>query len=538
MSAEAILLTDGYKLGHRNQYPKGTEYVYSNWTPRTSKYYPEASEGVVVFGIQYLIQKYFIDEFKTKFFDKPKQQAVAAFKRRVDLFLGPNNVGTQHIEELHDLGYLPIRVKALPEGTLCPIGVPALTIVNTHPDFFWITNYLETLISTELWLPMTSATTARLFKKNLINHLEKTKVELSDTDMGFLCHDFSMRGMAGVEAAILSGLGHLTSFNGSETIPANEAAEHYYDIDGRKDLISATVPVTEHSVMCAGGMEDEFETFKRLITEVYPSGFVSIVSDTWDFWQVITDYMPRLKDIIMARDGRVVIRPDSGDPVDIIAGLPAKKIVEDRGKIYYFPNIGIPKEELKISRWLRHNNVEELAKYEVTEAQVKGAYECLMDIFGFHYNDAGFRIMDTHIGMIYGDSITLERQEEIYRRLEDKNIAATNLVLGIGSYTYQYKTRDSLGFAMKATWCQINGQPKEIFKCPKTDSGMKKSLKGLIQVISVGGKLTAIDQVDADREEASWLTTVFEDGKFTQRYSLKQIRETVNRSIRKSLHNL
>ena len=537
MSNEAILFTDGYKLDHRRQYPKGTEYVYSNWTPRANKFYPEATDGAVFFGLQHLIQKYFIDEFRENFFNLPKEQAVKEFENRVNTFLGPNQVGSEHIAELHDLGYLPIEIKALPEGAVCPIGVPAMTVINTHPDFFWITNYLETLISTEMWMPMTSATTARLFKKQLMKHLQKTGVKLSNTDIGFLCHDFSMRGMPGVEAAVMSALGHLTSFNGSETIPANKAAEKYYGIDGKKELISATVPATEHSVMCAGGFEDEFETFKRLITEVYPDGFVSIVSDTWDFWQVITDYMPRLKDTIMARNGRVVIRPDSGDPVDIIAGLPEEKIVEFQGKKYYFPDLNIPEEEHKVSKMMimqaREGKIYDYFRmHEVSEAQIKGAYRCLMELFGYTTNEAGFKIMDSHIGMIYGDSITLERQKEIYKRLERNGIAATNLVLGIGSYTYQYKTRDSLGFAMKATWCQINGEPKEIFKCPKTDGGMKKSLKGLIQVVEEDGKYKAIDQATKEMEENSCLQTVFKNGEFVKRYTLTEIRERINEGLK------
>ena len=231
---EAILLTDGYKLDHRRQYPENTEYVYSNWTPRSCHYYPEATEGAVVFGIQYFIKEYLMKQFQQDFFNKPKDIAVAEFKRRVDTFLGPNNVGTKHIEELHDLGYLPIRIKALPEGTLCPIRVPALTFINTHPDFFWLTNYFETLISTTLWLPMTSATTARLYKKELIRHARKTGFK--DVDLNFLVHDFSMRGMAGVEAAIMSGMGHMTSFCGSETIPAIAGLEEYYNANAGEEL--------------------------------------------------------------------------------------------------------------------------------------------------------------------------------------------------------------------------------------------------------------------------------------------------------------
>lgn len=529
---ETILFTDGYKLDHRRQYPDGTQYVYSNWTPRTCKFYPEASEGAVVFGLQYLFQKYFVEDFKTHFFDIEKEKAVNDFKHRVDVFLGPNNVGKEHIADLWELGYLPIEICALPEGSICPIGVPAMTIVNTDPKFFWITNYLETLISTTLWMPMTSATTARLFKKRLIKHLKTTGVEMSDIDRSFLCHDFSMRGMPGVEASILSGLGHLTSFVGSETIPANEAAETYYDIDSSKELISSTVPATEHSVMCAGGFDDEFETFKRLITEVYPEGFVSIVSDTWDFWKVITNYMPKLRETIMNRNGRVVIRPDSGDPVDIIAGLPKDKVVKYRDEYYYFPNLDVPEDEKKISRWMRRDDIDSLAPYRVSYEQIKGAYECLMDTFGFMLNDAGYKIMDSHIGMIYGDSITLERQNEIYNRLEAKGIAATNLVLGIGSYSYTYRTRDSLGFAMKATWCQINDEPKEIFKCPKTDSGFKKSLKGLIKIVKdENGKYVALDQQPKEALKDSELKPVFRDGKFLKRFTLTEIRNNVNNSI-------
>lgn len=497
---DAILLTDGYKLDHRRQYPEGTQFVYSNWTPRSCACYPEAEEGVVVFGIQYFIMEYLIEKMQKSFFEVPKTKAVSWFKRRIDTFLGPDNqVGTKHIEALWDLGYLPIEIKALPEGSLCPIRVPALTLINTMPEFFWLTNYLETLISTSLWLPMTSATSARLYKKELLRHAKKTGFE--NDFLGFMIHDFSMRGMAGVEAAIMSGMAHLTSFVGSETIPAIEALEEYYFADADKELIAATVPATEHSVMCAGGKEDEFETFRRLITEVYPKGFISIVSDTWDFWQVITDYVPRLKEDILAREGRVIIRPDSGVPEDIICGVDPTKYTKE--------------------------------EYEALPEHIrKGAYECLWDVFGGTVNEKGYKVLDSHIGMIYGDSITLERQKTIYARLEAKGFAATNLVLGVGSYTYQYKSRDSLGFAMKATWCQVNGEGREIFKDPKTDDGVKKSLKGLIKVNLVDGKYVATDQVTKEEEDMdNQLETVFINGELVVRHSLEEIRKRVDESL-------
>lgn len=499
----SILLTDGYKLDHRRQYAKGTEFVYSNWTPRSNTYPPEA-DGSVVFGIQYMLQKIFVEQFNENFFKVEKGKAVESFKRRIDTFLGPNEVGTEHIEALHDLGYLPVHVKALEEGTICPIGVPMLTIINTLPEFFWVTNFLETIMSCELWMPMTSATVARIYKRELLRHARKTGF----SDINFLCHDFSMRGMAGLEASILSGMGHLTCFNGSETIPAIEALEKYYDANAEEEVVAGTIPATEHSVMCAGGCEDEYGTFKRLATELYRNGYVSIVSDTWDFWKVVTDYLPRLHKDIMARNGRVVIRPDSGDPVKIIAGYTADEIRD------YYDGYGLEPFEL------------------LPDYVVKGAYECLLDEFGYTTTETGYKMLDDHIGMIYGDSITPERQKEIYRRLEAKNICASNLVLGVGSYTYQYKTRDSLGFAMKATWCQINGEGKEIFKHPKTDDGTKNSLKGLIKVVESENGIIACDQVSKDEERGGLLRTVFKNGMLHNRTTLREIREKLENSLK------
>ena len=514
---ETILLTDGYKLGHHFQYPKGTEMVYSNWTPRSCKYFPEASEGSVVFGIQYLIKEYLIKQFNENFFNLPKAQAIMEFHDRVDNFVGISNVGIEHIEALYDLGYLPIEIKALPEGSVCPIRVPMMTIKNTLPEFFWLTNYLETLISSVLWLPCTSATSARLYKKELKRHAKRTSFP-GDVNIGFACHDFSMRGMAGIEAAIVSGMAHMTSFCGSETIPAIRAVEEYYNADSSKELVAATVPATEHSVMCAGGKEDELETFRRLICEVYPNGIVSIVSDTWDFWQVVEDFLPKLKKEIMARNGRVVIRPDSGDPVDIICGLRTNphfntRIVEGHYYCCYAP-FDIDSEYVEIS-----------------EGQYYGAYYMLGKTFGWNTTDTGFRYPSTKIGLLYGDSITLERQKQIYLRLEGAGMAACNLVLGVGSFTYQFKSRDSLGFAVKATACKINGELKEIFKQPKTDDGTKNSLKGLIAIYEENGTYVAKDCVSEAEEMTGALEPVFVNGSLVKDYSLSEIRERIDASL-------
>lgn len=512
----ALELTDGYKLDHRRQYPEGTEYVYSNETARSCTYFPEAEDGIVVSGIQYMTKEYLVKRFNETFFNLPKEEAVFLFARRINTFLGENQVGTKHIEDLHDLGYLPIEIKALPEGALCPIKVPFMTMKNTHPDFFWVTNFLETLISNTTWMPITSATSARLYKKELKRHADKTG--FGNEFLGFFCHDFSMRGMGCLESSIISGMGHLTSFTGSETIPAIWAMEEYYGADAEKELIAGTIPATEHSVMCAGGNETELDSYKRLLTEIYPKGFVSIVSDTWDYWRVITEYLPELKDIIEARDGRFVVRPDSGDPVDIICGTSQFGVHFNNRDSDGFENY---------NRYKKFFN-----RTAVSESAYKGTYELLWDIFGGTINKSGYKVLNPKIGMIYGDSITLERQKEIYKRLEAKGFAATNLVLGVGSYTYQFKSRDSLGMAVKSTWCQVNGEGREIFKDPKTDNGVKKSLKGLIKVEKdENGKYFAINQVTPEEEKGGELKTVFKDGVITREFTLQEIRNNVDKTL-------
>lgn len=485
------LLIDGYKADHRRQYPEGTEFVYSNLTPRQSRI--DGIGEIVFFGLQYFIKEYLIDRWKTNFFDEPRELVLAEYKRRMDNYLGKNAVPCEHIAELHNLGYLPIKIKALKEGTLCPIGVPVLTIINTIPKFFWLTNYFETLMSNILWKPITSATTAFQYRKKFEQYAEKTGYDKSFVQ--WQGHDFSFRGMSGNEDSLMSGGAHLLSFTGTDTIPAIDFLENYYNADSDKELIAGSVPATEHSVMSMGDEESEIKTFKRLITELYPNGIVSIVSDTWDFWKVMTEYLPALKQEILAREGRVVIRPDSGDPVKIICG-----------------DMETPHSLL-------------------TNAQIKGAYELLWDIFGGTINEKGYKILNPKVGMIYGDSITLERQKQILERLEAKGFAASNLVLGIGSFTYEYVTRDTFGFAMKATWGQVNGIAKNIFKNPKTDSGFKKSAKGMLMVYKENNNLKLKDNCTSDEENSGLLEVVFENGKLIREVTLAEIRKIVTENL-------
>lgn len=499
----AAFLADGYKFGHAPMFPKGTEYAYSNFTPRSNKYAPKGCDEVVVFGTTMAMQK-LDDSFQKEFFKLDKDYVIAQIKGELSMYFGMD-YDTTPFEKLHDLGYLPIKVKALREGTLCPIKVPMLTIVNTNKEFYWLPNFLETILSNLLWKPMTSATIAFSYKKLLTKWALKT----DSSNVGFVdfqAHDFSMRGLDSIDATIASGLGHLTSFKGTDSLPAIMGARQYYKSHG---FVAGSVPATEHSVMCAGGKESEIDTFRRLLN-LHPKGILSVVSDTWDLWKVLTEYLPTLKEEILARDGKLVIRPDSGDPVDIICGTIIYKGKEDFKQASQFDK-----------EYSTHITNEE-----------KGVIELLWDVFGGTINEQGYKVLDSHIGAIYGDSITIDRAEEICKRLEAKGFASTNIVLGIGSYTYQYNTRDSLGFAMKATWVQINGEGMSIFKDPITDDGMKKSLKGLLKVYyDQYDKIQVLDECDPEEEETGLLELLYQDGIFYQGPDLEMIRERLNKKL-------
>ena len=367
------------------------------------------------------------------------------------------------------------------------IRVPMFTVVNTMPEFFWLTNYIETSISAEVWKPCTSATIAYEYKRLLIDYANKTGAPLDFVPLQG--HDFSARGMSGMDDAAASGIGHLANFIGTDTVAAIDYAEDYYGVDG---VVGVSVPATEHSVMCMGTKDDEIGTFKRLINELYPSGIVSIVSDTWDFWKVINEFAAELKDDILARSpnaiglAKVVFRPDSGDPVKVICGDPDA---------------------------------------EPGSPEFKGSVQCLWDIFGGSETDKGYKMLNERVGLIYGDSITLQRAQAILEGLEAKGFASTNIVFGIGSYTYQYLTRDTFGFAIKATWGQVNGEGREIFKDPITDKGDKKSAAGLLRVEQTANGFELFDRQTPEQEQQGALQLVFEDGRVENETSFAEIKE-------------
>ncbi len=493
---------DTYKFDHRRQYPENTTEILSNFTPRASRV--EGIDSVVFFGLQA-----FLDEFDAafkKFFASDIDKICADYQLNLDQIIGPNTVGTDHIRELHKLGYVPLEFKALPEGFSCPLRVPMFTVRNTHPKFFWLVNYFESTVSASVWMPCTSATQAKRMRDLLIDWADQTGT--SEESVDFQLHDFSFRGHGSMESAGASSAGHLLSFLGSDSLVAKDFVQkHYANNSGEvPEPLMLSVPATEHSVMCAGGSDpsEELNTYDRLL-DLYPAGIISVVSDTWDLWNVLLNILPALKDKIMARDGKLVIRPDSGDPADIICGLNT--------------NVAITNASDKIKE----------------KPQWKGVIEILWEIFGGTVNAAGFKELDPHIGAIYGDSITYERADDICRRLADKGFASGNIIFGVGSYTYQYVTRDTFGFAMKATNAVINGEDRAIFKDPITDNGVKKSARGRLAVVmnETMDDIVLVDQLSIEALKAlddagdNLLQTVYINGSFANRQDFATIKANV-----------
>lgn len=399
-----------------------------------------------------------------------------------------------------------------------------MTFVNTVDGFAWLTLYMETMISNLAWKASTAATIAKLYRRQCTEWVKKT----DPTNMwlvDYMCHDFSARGLSGPFDMIAVGLGHATSFRGSDTLAAIPAARYYYD-ESENEVIINSVNASEHSVSTTKIFTVGEQQMIADWIKIFPKGILSIVADTFDLWKLITEYLPANKEAIMARDGKLVIRPDSGDPVDIICGLNSRDCITD----WTIEQVSLNKK--------------------VSLPEFKGVIELLWDIFGGTVNEQGYKVLDPHIGAIYGDSITPDRQREIYERLAAKGFAATNIVLGVGSFTYQYNTRDTLGFAAKGAWFEVKSflskphseddgkeiiETYNIYKDPVTDDGTKKSLKGLLAVVEVESMTTktkhlaVLQECTPEEENQSLLQVIYEDGKFYNQTTLTEIREQLNK---------
>lgn len=479
-----MLLIDYYKAVHAEMLPQKMTKSVSYFTPRMSRI--DRWDKVVMFGLQGMIKTYLIDHFNREFFERPFAEVIGEYKRVLDNTLGQNVYGIEKIEKLHRLGYLPIEIMALPEGTRVPVHVPMFGITNTHPEFAWLPQALESLISAESWHPMIAATVGYTYREIVNKYYALTCDDTIERAKALGAFDF--RGEECTESAIKAGAGWCMSFLNTATVPVVPYLEQMYDCDCTKEPVAFGSPSTEHAVMCSNFAVDgdEITLLRRLLTEIYPNTSFSVVLDSYDYWHVIDTLLPLLKEEILSHNGCMLMRGDSGDCVEV-----------------------------------------------VTKTVFK-----LWEEFGGTVNSKGYKVLNPHVKAIYGDSITVQRCEQIYRILMENGFACSNVALGVGSFSFQCIeedgvlkpfTRDTFSSCIKATYCEIDGKPYPIFKDPK-EGGFKKSQRGCCVVFEENGGLQYRDGLSWEEAAVAenFLQTVFKDGVLVKEQSLQEIRNRLH----------
>lgn len=480
-----MLMSDTYKHTHPRMYPQNLTKLVSYLTPR--KNMSAAFPNMVFFGLQPFIMDYLVDGFNDQFFNKPLEDVKKEYKHYMGIQIGIDNTEWPKIKSLHQLGYLPLEIRALSEGTVVNMGVPVVEMTNTHPDFAWVVQWVECILQSELWAPCAYATIGKAYH----DLAEKYYSETTFCANPFMAMaDFGMRGMSCMEDSIRASASWLLSFDKTSTIPALPYIDKYYEADCFVNGIGKGAVSTEHSVMGANFAidGDEITFVKRLLTELYPNTSFSMVSDTYDYWNMVNNIIPACKDEIMEHNGKLLIRPDSGDMVDI--------------------------------------SIRTIEK--------------LWEVFGGTVNSKGYKELDPHIGLIYGDGCTLNRVHQIYEILKERGFAANNVVFGVGAFCFHALfddnnkmtviTRDTFGMAMKATFGEFGDKKLFIYKDPKTDeNNLKKSHKGCCRVIKhVDGSFLCYDEYD--EWVPNWdtmLETVFKDGELTKFYNFMDVRRNM-----------
>lgn len=490
MKINALLLKDFYKAVHSEMLPKGITKSVSYFTPRKSRI--EQWDHVVNFGLQAFCKVWLIDYFRDNFFKLSEDEVVSEYQRVMNNTMGKDIYDIEKVRKLHQIGYLPIEVFSLPEGALVPMHCPVFGITNTHKDFAWLPQALESLISAELWYPMICATVGHTYREIVDFWYDKTCDD--DVPRRRALGNFDFRGDQGVDAALKAGSAWCLSFVNSATVPVIPYLETLYNCDCEKEEVAFGAVSTEHFVMCSNYAVDgdEITFLRRALTELYPHTSFSCVSDSYDYWNVVKNLLPQLRDEILAHDGCLLVRGDSGDCVEIVT---------------------------------------------------QTVFE-LWEQFGGTINSKGYKVLDPHVKALYGDSITIQRAEMIYDILEKNGFAAQNVSLGVGSFSMhcieennELKpfTRDTFSSAIKATYCEIDGKPYHIFKDPITDRGagnnFKKSQKGCCLVTRVGDEYQFVDGLDwnaVNSDPANELRTIFKDGEMVIDEKLSDIRDRLN----------
>ena len=465
-----LTLTDSYKTSHWKQYPKGTSKVYSYLESRGGKF-----NNTMFYGLQYFIKQYLSGQVVT-------EEKIQRAKKFWDAHLGPNHfneAGWRHILDKHN-GHLPVRIKAVPEGTVVKTGNVIVTVENTDPEVPWLTNFLESILL-QVWYPTTVGTLSREVKKNLISYLKKTTSynpeEISGV-VAFMLHDFGFRGVSSVESSGLGGSSHIINFMGTDTVSAILFAQEFYNTE---NPLAFSIPASEHSTITSWGEPFEVKAMENML-DSYPTGLVACVSDSFDIIRACRDYWgTALRDKILSRDGRLVIRPDSGDPVQTL----------------------------------------------------KQIFHILWDKFGGTTNDKGFKVLDPHVRVIQGDGVNFESISDICDMMIEEGFSIENIAFGMGGALLQKVDRDTQKFAFKCSSITINGEEAEVRKNPieinekgERVQSFKKSKAGRLKLVN--GQ-TVEHSHDEDGDE---LVEVFLNGKVMKEWTFEEVRERAQVEIK------
>lgn len=466
--------SDSYKQSHWNLYPEGTEFVYSYCEPRIGARFKDT----MFFGLSYILQRYLSGQVVTR---EKIEEAAAVCKAHFGSEAVFNRAGWEYILEAHN-GRLPIRIKALPEGTVVPAGTCLFTIENTDPRVPWLTNFLETVLM-QVWSPITVATSSREVRKIIAKYLDWNG---TPEGLNFKLHDFGFRGVSSLETAALAGAAHLaTGAMGTDTMAALALLRDYYS----EPMAGFSIPATEHSIMTAGGPNGEADIVRRIL-KTHPTGLVAIVGDSYDMMGFIRNVIGNNLDIATAirnRQGTVVIRPDSGE---------------------------IPQIDVDV-------------------------FHALEAVFGSENNSKGFAVLPPYVRLIQGDGIKWTKQdildgggwwhtaEHILNRFHTERISSDNITFGSGGGLLQCFDRDTQRFAIKCSAMCVNGEWRDVYKEPKTDP-TKNSKRGRLAVVRNSHNEIVTTQANGDWMSHGFknlLETTFEDGELKNQQKLSDIRE-------------
>jgi nicotinamide phosphoribosyltransferase len=464
-----ILLADAYKYAHHKLYYPGTTQIYSYLESRGGMF-----DETIFFGLQYFLKEYLQGQaFTQQDLDEADSFLQQVFGRD-DVF---DRSKFQYIIDKYD-GHLPVKIKAVAEGTAVPTGNALMTIENTDPECYWLTNFLETLLM-QVWYPCTVATLSNQIKKVITQYYQETATDAAEAGIPFVLNDFGFRGVSSIESAKLGGAAHLINFNGSDNLAGSRMAINYYDADR---VYGLSIPATEHSICTLLGKEGELEVFKHVL-KTFPTGTIACVSDSYNIFKACEEYWgAELRDEILNRKGTLVIRPDSGDPIMTLLAI----------------------------------------------------FDILFKKFGFTTNAKGYKVLPPQLRVIQGDGVNYEAIKDIYEALKSNGISAENLVLGMGGALLQKVDRDTQKFALKCSSAVINGKQVAVEKSPtemdaqgNITESFKKSKGGRLKLVNINGTFKTVNELDYTNLPDE-LHTVFENGQLVDPISFEEVRINAN----------